>query len=108
MEAALHSLTLQAGELEIRTGEFVALAAGRRLPLTLRELDLLTALVERRDRVVTRRELYQEVWGAPYRKCDRSVDVYVGRLRGKLAQVLPGQSLIHTHFGFGYRFSLEP
>lgn len=108
METRAPSPTLQAGELEIRPGEFVALAAGRRLRLTIRELDLLTALMVRRDRVVTREELYQDVWDAPYRKCDRSVDVYVGRLRGKLAEVLPGQDLIHTHFGFGYRFSLDP
>jgi DNA-binding response OmpR family regulator len=108
MEAALSSPALEAGELEIRPDEFVALAAGRRLPLTLRELHLLTALVERRDRVVAREELYEDVWGAPYRKGDRSVDVYVGRLRAKLAQALPGQALIHTHFGFGYRLSVDP
>jgi hypothetical protein len=42
-----------------------------------------------------------------YRKSDRSVDVYVGKLRHKLEQALPGERLIHTHFGFGYRFAPE-
>jgi DNA-binding response OmpR family regulator len=45
------------------------------------------------------------VWGEPYRKADRSVDVYVGKLRHKLASALPGGHFIHTHFGFGYRFT---
>jgi DNA-binding response OmpR family regulator len=96
---------LRAGELEIRPREFVALVDGTPLPLTVRELQLLTALVERRDRIVSRAELYSVVWGEPYRKSDRSVDVYVGKLRQKLARVRPGRSLIHTHFGFGYRFT---
>jgi DNA-binding response OmpR family regulator len=96
---------LRAGDLEIRPDEFVVLARGRPLELTVRELQLLTALVERRDRIVSRQELYSVVWGEPYRKSDRSVDVYVGKLRQKLGRVLPGRSLIHTHFGFGYRFT---
>jgi DNA-binding response OmpR family regulator len=108
MEAATNGRVLQAGQLEIRPAEFVALASGRRLRLTVRELQLLTALVERAGRIVSREELYHQVWGEPYRKSDRSVDVYVGKLRQKLEATLPGQRFIHTHFGFGYRFSQEP
>jgi len=66
------------------------------------------ALVERSERIVTREELYNEVWGEPYRKADRSVDVYVGKLRQKLDRELPGRNYIHTHFGIGYRFAAEP
>jgi DNA-binding response OmpR family regulator len=99
------SSVLRTGRLEIRPSEFVALVDGRPLRLTVRELQLLTALVERRDRIVSREELYSVVWGEPYRKSDRSVDVYVGKLRQKLADALPGTSPIHTHFGFGYRFT---
>ena len=73
----------------------------------MRELELLTALAERRDRIVGREELYRVVWGEHYRKSDRSVDVYVGKLRQKLEEALPGRRFIHTHFGFGYRFSPE-
>jgi DNA-binding response OmpR family regulator len=102
MEAAT---SLRAGDLEVRPTEFVAIAGGRPLHLTARELDLLTALVQRPDRIVTREELYREVWGLPYRKSDRSVDVYVGKLRQKLEEALPGRRFIHTHFGFGYRFT---
>jgi DNA-binding response OmpR family regulator len=105
MEAATGSKVLRAGELEIRPDEFTALANGKPLPLTVRELQLLTALAERQDRIVSRAELYAVVWGEPYRKSDRSVDVYVGKLRQKLAEALPGRTFIHTHFGFGYRFT---
>ena len=104
MEAATHIGRLRAGELEIRPAEFTALAGDQLLNLTARELELLTALVEREGRIVSREELYRAVWGEHYRKSDRSVDVYVARLRHKLAEALPGHHLIHTHFGFGYRF----
>jgi DNA-binding response OmpR family regulator len=93
------------GELDIRPTEYVVLAGGRPLPLTVRELDLLTALAERADRIVSREELYSAVWDGSYRKADRSVDVYVARLRQKLDEALPGRAYIHTHFGFGYRLS---
>lgn len=105
MEATIDGYALRVGALEIRPSEYEALASGQRLPLTVRELDLLTALAERHDRIVAREELYRVVWGEPYRKSDRSVDVYIGRLRHKLGEALPGQTLIHTHFGFGYRLS---
>ena len=98
---------LRSGSIEIRPAEFLALAGGRPLNLTARELDLLTALVARQGRIVSREELYETVWDEPYRKSDRSVDVYVGKLRQKLDHVLPGVRLIHTHFGFGYRLEQE-
>ena len=93
------------GDLEIRPTEYVAYARGRPLRLTVRELDLLTALAERRDRIVSREELYRAVWEEQYRKSDRSVDVYVARLRQKLDEAIPEREYIHTHFGFGYRLS---
>ena len=99
---------LQADGIEIRPHEFVALAGGKPLELTVRELDLLIALVERSGRIVSREELYRVVWGESYRKADRSVDVYVGKLRHKLGMALPERRFIHTHFGFGYRFVRAP
>ena len=109
MEAASASqdVTLQAGELEVRPAEFLVTAGGQRLELTARELELLTALLERSGRIVSREELHVCVWGPPYRKSDRSVDVYVGKLRVKLEEALPGRRFIHTHFGFGYRLQAE-
>jgi len=91
--------------LEIRPEEHTALVDGRPLSLTMRELQLLAALAARPQRILTREELYDAVWGRELRRADRSVDVYVSRLRTKLAEAIPGRTLIHTHNGIGYRFS---
>jgi DNA-binding response OmpR family regulator len=106
MELIHESEVLRAGDLEVRPGDHLALAKGRALSLSVRELDLLAALVRRKGRIVPREELYATVWGTPLRAQDRSVDVYVHKLRSKLARAVPECRFIHTHFGFGYR--LEP
>jgi DNA-binding response OmpR family regulator len=92
-------------KLEIRPEEHAALVDGRPLSLTLRELQLLTTLAQHPQRIMTRDELYAKVWGREPRRDDRSVDVYVSRLRSKLGEALPELTLIHTHSGIGYRFS---
>ena len=76
--------------------------------LSIRELRLLTELARRADRIVTREELFRLVWGREMRVRDRSVDVYVRKLRVKLEAALPGWSFIHTHFGLGYRLAADP
>ena len=96
---------VRAGRLEIRPADHAALVDGRPLSLTVRELQVLTELAHNVNRVITREQLYARVWERDYRKSDRSVDVYVGRLRAKLGQALPGRRFIHTHTGIGYRFS---
>ena len=98
---------LRAGPVEVWPERFVAQSHGTRVSLTVRELSLLTALIERRGRIVAREELYRVVWGETLRKSDRSVDVYVAKLRHKLAEAVPELTLIHTHFGFGYRLDSE-
>jgi DNA-binding response OmpR family regulator len=98
----------RAADLEIRPDEHLALARGRALTLSVRELEVLAALAQRSGRIATREQLYAEVWGGQLRSDDRSVDVYIHKLRAKLAVALPEWRFIHTHFGFGYRFSPEP
>ncbi len=98
---------IRLGGLEIRPSESLALAAGRPLILSVREFGVLCALARRADRIVSREELYRAVWNAPLRAGDRSVDVYVRKLRVKLERVMPDGRFIHTHVGFGYRFSPE-
>ena len=58
--------------------------------------------------MVPREELYAVVWQQPYRRYERSVDVYVAKLRQKLEEAAPDWRYIHTHFGFGYRFDAQP
>jgi DNA-binding response OmpR family regulator len=94
---------LRVGLLEIRPDEYTAFCAGRRLNLTARELALLTELARRAGRTASRDELYAAAWGGALRANDRSVDVYVSKLRAKLARVKPEATFIETDFGFGYR-----
>ena len=98
---------IEVGPLEILPEEHLARVQGRALMLSIRELRLLTELARRADRIMAREELFQLVWGREMRGGDRSVDVYVRKLRVKLQQAVPGWRFIHTHFGFGYRMTAE-
>lgn len=100
--------TLYAGELEIRPGEGLALAGGRALRLSVREFELLVALARQVGAILSREQLYSAVWGGELRAGDRSVDVYVSKLRTKLEAAMPDRRFIHTHPGFGYRFQPQP
>ena len=93
--------------LDIRADEGLAVAGGHALSLSVRELGVLVALAREEGHVIARERLYQQVWGVPLRPGDRTVDVYVRKLRVKLDRALPEWRFIHTHVGFGYRFSAE-
>jgi DNA-binding response OmpR family regulator len=95
---------LQTDELVIKLDEGLVRAGGRVVTLSVREFQLLVTLVRRSGGILGRAELYRAVWGEELRPGDRSVDVYISKLRTKLAAALPGQRFIHTHPGFGYRF----
>jgi DNA-binding response OmpR family regulator len=95
---------LHAGELEIRLGEGLVLAKGRALTLSVREFELVSVMAAHIGEIVSREDLYAAVWGGELRPGNRSVDVYVSKLRSKLGAGLPDRSFIHTHPGFGYRF----
>lgn len=96
-----------AGELEIRPDQFQAFVGGGSLDLTRREFELLHLLAEVKGQVLERETIYQRVWGYAMAHGDRSVDVFVRKLRQKLEKRSAGWAYIHTHFGVGYRFDPE-
>ena len=98
---------LVAGELEIRSDQFQAFVGGRSVDLTRREFELLELLAQAEGKVLQREEIYQAVWGYAMAHGDRSVDVFVRKVRQKLETASPDWSYIHTHFGVGYRFQPE-
>jgi DNA-binding response OmpR family regulator len=98
---------LVAGELEIRADQFQAFVRGASIDLTRREFEVLQLLAQAWGKVLQREEIYQAVWGYTMAHGDRSVDVFIRKVRQKLEQSSTEWSYIHTHFGVGYRFDPE-
>jgi DNA-binding response OmpR family regulator len=96
-----------AGEVEVRPDRFQAFVRGASLDLTPREFELIELLAAADGRVLEREEIYSRLWGYTMVRGDRSVDVFVRKLRQKLEKASPGWRYIHTHFGIGYRFAAE-
>jgi DNA-binding response OmpR family regulator len=94
------------GEIAIRPDLYQAYAGEVSLDLTAREFEILNLLTQS-DRVLRREEIYERVWGYAMAHGDRSVDVFVRKLRQKLRAASPDWTYIHTHFGVGYRFAPE-
>jgi DNA-binding response OmpR family regulator len=108
MEAARqHGELIRTGALEIAPEDGLVVAGGRALTLSVREFGLLVALARSGGGIVRREDLYARVWGRALRTGDRSIDVYIHKLRVKLEQALPDWRFVHTHVGFGYRFAPE-
>jgi DNA-binding response OmpR family regulator len=99
---------IEAGELEVRRNQHQAFVAGESLNLTRREFQLLELLVCHEWCVLEREFIYERLWGYSMVRGDRSVDVFVRKVRHKLECASPSWSYIHTHFGIGYRFAAEP
>jgi DNA-binding response OmpR family regulator len=93
-----------AGELEIRSDQFQAFVGTRSAELTRREFEVLELLAGAAGKVLQREEIYQSVWGYTMAHGDRSVDVFIRKVRQKLEKASPDWEYIHTHFGVGYRF----
>jgi DNA-binding response OmpR family regulator len=93
-------------ELRIEPREVQAYVDGESAELTPTEFRLLYALALDRGRVTTRDELLQRIWGRRETHRDRTVDVFVRRLRDKIDRVAPRHTFIQTRYGVGYR--LEP
>jgi two-component system alkaline phosphatase synthesis response regulator PhoP len=93
-------------ELRIDPREVQAYVDGRSAELTPTEFRLLYALALDRGRVTTRDELLQRIWGRRETHRDRTVDVFVRRLRDKIDRISPLHTFIQTRYGVGYK--LEP
>jgi DNA-binding response OmpR family regulator len=98
---------LAAGEVVIRSDRFQAFVGDQSIDLTRREFELIELLASAEGRVLEREEIYSRLWGYTMVRGDRSVDVFVRKLRQKLEKASPKWRYIHTHFGIGYRFAPE-
>lgn len=103
-----HGDAILAGELSIRPDRFDAYVGEHAATLSRREYELLRELAAADGRVLEREEIYSRVWGYTMARGDRSVDVFVRKVRQKLERLSPSWRYVHTHFGVGYRFAAEP
>jgi DNA-binding response OmpR family regulator len=95
------------GEVEIRPDQYQAFVRGHSLRLTRREYQLIELLSRAGGEVLAREEIYECLWGAAMIRNDRSVDVFVHKLRRKLEHASPRWRYVHTDFGIGYRLAGE-
>ena len=93
------------GKISIDMNRYEVKKSGNVIELTLREFELLKYLAEREDRVFSREQLLEEVWGYEYYGDIRTVDVTVRRLREKLEDDPAEPKYILTKRGIGYYFS---
>jgi DNA-binding response OmpR family regulator len=97
---------IEVGGITIRPDLHQAYAGRASLELTAREFEILH-LLSQAERVLRREEIYERLWGYAMAHGDRSVDVFVGKLRQKLRAGSPEWTYIHTHFGIGYWFEAK-
>jgi DNA-binding response OmpR family regulator len=95
------------GEVEIRPDLFQAFVAGVSLELTRREFQLIELLAGAGGEILERELIYERLWGYEMARNDRSVDVFVHKLRRKLKQASPEWRYIQTQFRVGYRLRAE-
>src|SRR5262249_35787547 len=99
---------LVTGELEIRPDQYQAFVSSQSIGLTRREFELLQLLAEAHGQVIEREEIYQKVWGYAMAHGDRSVDVFVRKLRQRLRRHSADGRHTPPPLGMGYRLAPEP
>jgi two-component system OmpR family response regulator len=94
--------------LRVDPREVQAYVDGESVGLTPTEFRLLYALALEAGRVVTRDELLQRIWGRRETHRDRTVDVFVRKLREKIDQRSSAHTFIQTRYGVGYKLEAQP
>jgi two-component system OmpR family response regulator len=95
-------------ELRIDPAEVQAFVHGESADLTRTEFRLLYALALEAGRVVTRDELLQRIWGRRETHRDRTVDVFIRKLREKVDRKARDHTFIQTRYGVGYKLEPQP
>jgi DNA-binding response OmpR family regulator len=97
---------VETGEISLNLQQMHALVNGRRISLTPRELCLLHALMLNPGRVLSRDQLMHLAWGDNFVGTSKTVDVYIQRLRYKMAPYLTDHDPIQALRGLGYKFEV--
>lgn len=87
-------------DIEIDESRHIVIANGEEVELSKKEYDLLLLLVKNKDLVITRERILDKVWNSNYYTGDRTVDVYISKLRDKIPEL---SECIKTVKGVGYK-----
>lgn len=98
----------QAQYLTLDVDSFRVFAEGKETELTSVEFQLLQALYRQPGRIFSRSKLMDLIYQDQRIVSDRTIDSHIKKLRKKLAELLPGQELIHSVYGAGYRYDPQP
>jgi len=101
-EPKTHNLVVGSISLDDKTHQ--VMIAKQLLNLTPNEFGLLKIMMSQPNRVFSRSELINRVQGYDFEGYDRTIDSHIKNLRKKIAQKLPGQEIISTVYGIGYKF----
>ncbi len=94
-----NSAVIEKGNIKIDTDKFLVFKNGKKIVLARKEFTLLQLLVSQPEKVFTRKEIFDNVWGSNIIVGDRTIDVHIRKLREKI-----GEGLIFTVKGVGYKF----
>jgi DNA-binding response OmpR family regulator len=97
--------SITVGELEIDTRRRTATLAGESLDLNRKEFDVLSYLASREGEIVSKRDLWRDVWHQPYRGTDKTIDVHLSWIRRKLGESSAEPRYLHTVRGVGVRLA---
>jgi two-component system response regulator RegX3 len=97
---------LIAGELRLDSDRHVVSLSGNQLTLPLKEFELLELLMENVNRVLTRGQIIDRVWGSNYFGDTKTLDVHIKRLRSKVEEDPARPKYIQTVRGLGYKLEV--
>ena len=106
MHAPPDDRQMAVGPILLDQDTFQVTVAGQALKLTPNEFNLLRALMTQPNRVFSRSELLDLVQGYEFEGYDRTIDTHVKNLRKKIGKALPGQEVIATDYGIGYKLTV--
>jgi DNA-binding response OmpR family regulator len=98
---------LRIADLELNPDNKEVYRAGKKIPLTVKEFQLLEFLIQNKNKVVSRSDIASRVWDIGFDTKTNVIDVYITFLRKKIDRDFPVK-LIHTQFGMGYILKEEP
>ncbi|MBA3011878.1 MAG: response regulator transcription factor [Proteobacteria bacterium] len=94
---------LSGGGIQINKTSRIVMVQGNEVGLTPNEFEILSVLMGRPNRVFTRAQLIEIVQGYSFDGYERTIDFHIKNLRKKIAVHLPGEQIIQSAYGFGYK-----